>query len=153
VYYMATDSSGNIYFDYCAFNNYEECSYGLGEITNPTTSPTFVPLLAPGFIDFAGGVEINGNTLSVTDQETRNTYQYHLPITASSTPFRTLGPTVGGLAGGGDPVSGGFNSNGSQLVQGDADGFLDLTKVNNNHQSNAVTVDDLPSTEGAAYTP
>jgi hypothetical protein len=153
VYYMATDSSGNIYFDYCAFNSYGECTFGLAEITNPTTSPTFVPLLAPGFLEFAGGVEINGNTLSVTDQETRYTYQYHLPITASSSPFRTLGPTAVGLGGYGDPVSGGLNSNGSMLVQGDAEGWLDVTKVSNNHQTNAVTIDDLPSTEGAAYTP
>ena len=150
-YYMATDSSGNVYFDYDGCDNSYPYACGVGLAEFQPGSSGFTALLPPGTFQFAGGVEVNGSTLSVTDQDTRYTYQYHLPVSPSSTPFRTLGQTATPITGEGDPVSGGFNSNGSRLVQGDAYGFLDTTKTSSNGQKNAITVDDLPSLEGAAF--
>jgi len=153
VYYMATDSSGNIWFDYTGCEGSSSCGAGLAEITNPTTAPAFVPIFPPTTYGFPGGVTIHGSTLSVTDQVTRSTYQYHLPVTPYSTPFQTLGPTATGISGNGDPVTGNYNGSGSQLIQGDGYGWLDITKTHTNGQKAKVNLDDLPGLEGAAFVP
>jgi hypothetical protein len=150
MYYMGLDSSGNIYFDYEGEQN-SQCCFGVGEISNPLSNPQVHFILPPGTLEFAGGVSVTSNNrLWVTDQEARLTYEYALPLTSSSTPLATFGPTATGIAGYGDPVAGGWNSPISTLVQGDAYGWLDVTTAANVNTA-VVNIDDLPSLEGAAY--
>jgi hypothetical protein len=155
VYYMDLDSSGDIWFDYYGYNSSdEEYGYGLGEVTNPTTSPTFVAILPVGTLEFPGGVYVSdgGSVLNVTDQDARTTAQYHLPLSPSGAPFNTLGPTKEDVLGLGDPVSGGFNQAETKMAFGDAYGWIDRGTVS----SNAWRDIDNPGVilpEGAAYTP
>ena len=74
-------------------------------------------------------------------------------MTPYSTPFQTLGPTATGISGNGDPVTGNYNGSGSQLIQGDGYGWLDITKTHTNGQKAKVNLDDLPGLEGAAFVP
>lgn len=151
-YYMDVDSSGNIWFDYYGYYD-GEYGYGLGEITNPTSSPAFVSILKPGSLEFAGGVWVNGagTKLTVTDQETRDVYVYALPYVASETPT-VLGPTPENFFSEGDPVSGGYNSSDSSNVQADAYGWLDLGTVSSNKWTTAQSI-NIVAPEGASYTP
>ncbi len=153
VYYMATDSAGNIWFDYTGCQGVSSCGAGLAEIQNPTTAPVFVPVLPIGTYGFPGGLAIHGTTLAVTDQANRTTYLYHLPVTPSSSAYGTLGPTATGISGEGDPVTGNFNKSGSGLIQADSLGWLDVTKTKTNGQKAALNINYLPAIEGAAYAP
>ena len=115
-----------------------------------------IPLLAPGSIQLPGGVYVSngGYTLNVTDQLLLTTSRYHLPMSPSSTPFRTLGPTATNLFGLSDPVAGGFNPSGSRFGLGDAYGWIDAGRVHRMNQWR-----DVPTTscaggcEGFAFTP
>ncbi len=158
VYYMDVNARGNIYFDYYGCENTApySCGYGLAEVKKPT-SPSFtvIPLLSPGSIQFPGGVYVSGHgyTLNVTDQLLRTTSRYHLPISPSSTPFRTLGPTAPNFIGLGDPVAGGFNQSDSMLGLGDAYGWIDVGTNRSNKWSDVATTSCAFGCEGFAFTP
>lgn len=155
IYFFDTDSAGNLWFDYEGCTT--TCGFGLGEIQTPTSTPTFVPVLAPGTIGYPGGVYVSdhGTVLNVTDQEARTTTQYALPWTPSESPLDVLGPTYENLAGCGDPVSGGFNQKDSRQALGDACGWLDVGKIKKKGKSRyaAVTNPNFAGLEGAAYVP
>ncbi len=159
VYYMDVNARGNIYFDYygCENTSPYSCGYGLAEVRKPTSpSYTVIPLLAPGSIQFPGGVYVSngGYTLNVTDQLLRTTSRYHLPISPSSTPFRTLGPTAPNFFGLGDPVSGGFNPSGLRFGLGDAYGWIDVGRTHALNQLRDVATTSCGfGCEGFAFTP
>ncbi len=149
VYYMDVDSSGNIWFE---FQPNGQAVAGLGEVaTNGAVS-----IIKPaGTYGFAGGVYVSnsGKVLNVTDQSSRNTYQYHLPVTTASKPFNTIGPTQANVEGLGAPVTGGFDSSDSKVVFGDAYGWIDRCVVSTN-KCKAVANSNFPDgAGGAAYTP
>lgn len=155
VYYMDNDSKGNIWFDY-QYCPTSECEFGLGEVIHPTRKrPKFLKILPPGALEFAGGVYVSdhGKILNVTDQLTRATYQYTLPVSPSASPINTLGPTTANLFGNGDPVAGGFNQTETNLAFGDAYGWLDLGTVKKNKWTTETSINFSPSLSGAAYTP
>ncbi len=151
VYYMDVDGSGDIFFDYygCASSS---CGYGLGEIVAPTSASwTFVSVLPPGSLGFAGGVYVSdqGNTLNVIDQRARTIAQYALPgLTLSD----TLGPTAQNAFGCGDPVSGAFGLADKHVAAGDACGWVDVGDVSGNTWK-AVGGINFSGIEGAAFTP
>ena len=149
IYYMATDASGNIWFDYYGCTA-SLCGGGLADVADPTTTPAVNYILPVGTFEFPGGVSVVGQDLYVTDQGTLETYEYKLPVTASSSPVATFGPTQQGLGSTGDPVSGGWNSGSTELAQGDCYGWVDLISSGNT-VSTAITIDDLPCLLGAAY--
>ena len=133
--YMDTDDDGNIWFDFHGpILGNEQYSGGLGEVTHPTTKPSVKVILPPGSFRAPGGVYVSGHgtVLNVTDQLTRETYQYRLPVTPSSTPFNTLGPTRAKKKGESDPISGGFNKDESELALGDFRGAIDVGHVGTN---------------------
>jgi hypothetical protein len=158
VFYMDVDNRGNIYFDYAGCENTSpySCGYGLAEIKKPT-SPSFtvIPLLPPGSIQFPGGVYVSnhGYTLNVTDQLLRTTSRYHLPISPSSSPYRTIGPTAVNFFGLGDPVAGGFNPRDSRFGLGDAYGWLDVGRLPANQWRDIATTSCAFGCEGFAFTP
>ena len=151
VYYMDTDSSGNIWFDFADEPN-PYGHGGLGEVTNPTSARSVKIVLPAGTYGFPGGVYVSGHgtVLNVTDQNQRETYQYHLPVTPSSTAFNVLGLTVG------LPVSGGFNKTESAFVLGNyASGLINIGKLPVNRWSTkgcGLKGYESPCT-GAAFTP
>jgi hypothetical protein len=159
VYYFDASAQGNIYFDYYGCENYSpyNCGYGLAELRKPTSpSYTVIPLLPPGSIQFPGGVYVSGGgyTLNVTDQLLRTTSRYHLPISPSSTPFRTLGPTAPNYFGLGDPVAGGFNASGLRIGLGDAYGWIDVGRtLHFNKWRDVATTSCAFGCDGFAFTP
>ncbi len=159
VYYMDVNAQGNLYFNYygCENTSPYSCGYGLAEVRKPT-SPSFtvIPLLAPGSIQFPGGVYVSGRgyALNVTDQLLRTTSRYHLPMSPSSSPFRTLGPTAPNLFGLGDPVAGGFNPSDSRFGLGDAYGWIDVGRIRHMNQwRDVATTSCALGCEGFAFTP
>jgi hypothetical protein len=149
VYYVDLDSAGNIWFDYYGGCS-NVCGYGLGEITNPTTIPSFVSQLAPGSIAYPGGVYISANgKISYTDQMARTITRCTLPGLTGCTP---LGPTVLHL-GHGSPVSGGYNHAETLNIQGDSFGWLDRGQVNPNIWHYVHNNDMTAGAYGADYTP
>lgn len=146
VYYMDLDSSGNIWFDYygCPTSG---CGYGLAEVTNPTSSPSMVSIVAPGKIGYAGGVYVAANgDISVIDQNTHEVYVYN----SSGSLLNTLGPTAFGI---GDPVTGDYGSGDTKMAIGDADDWLDLGTVSSNKWKVGKPALAVSSLEGAAITP
>jgi hypothetical protein len=138
VYYIGLDSSGDLWLDY-----YGEYGYGVGEVTNPTTSPTFTTV--PASLEFPGGVYGAGNgKLTVLDQDTRDI----LSCTPSSC-GSYLGPA--GILG--DPVSGGFSSGDAKYAAGDCDDWNDIGTVSSNKWTIGKAPYDISCLEGAAYTP
>ena len=151
MYYMALDGNGNIWFDYYGSSN-SQCCYGVGEIAGATgNNPTVKFILVPGTLQWPGGIEIANNTAYITDPKTRLTYAYSLPITPSSMPNATYGPTPENKDGCGAPSSGGFNKAGSVLALADGCGWLDLTTIPGNANSVVHNNDFAPSLGGAAY--
>jgi hypothetical protein len=148
VYFMDTDASGNVWFDY-----YGSGGGGLGEMDKHG----HVYIITSGSLEYPGGVTIAGKghnqVLTVIDQDARVAYQYRLPVTSSSTPFNTLGPTKTNLYGYGDPGSGGFNVNGTKLAIGDFDGWIDICKAKTTKCKQATNVNLTAGAAGAAYTP
>jgi hypothetical protein len=147
VYYMDLDGSGNIWFDYYGCSSSKTCGYGIGEITDPTTSATFVSIAAPGTLQYPGGVyaSAGGTTINVIDQESRAVYQYN----TSGTLTATLGPT--GILG--DPISGGFNAKDAHMAIGDSFEVLDVGVVASNTWKPARAPYFIGPLAGAAYTP
>jgi len=157
MYFAAPDGQGNLYFDYEGYQN-SAFGFGIGEITNYTKPSAAVNFILPvGTLTFAGGVQVVNGKLYVTDQGSfcsgagGTTAEYALPLTPSSMPIATYGPTLADLNGCGDPTSGGFNSAATKQVQGDAYGWSDLTNTNTNVSAATWNIDDLPSVPGAAY--
>ncbi len=145
------DSSGNLWFTDSGYYDGSHYGYGLVEITNPTTNPTFTQVEPPGTYSFWGGVYVSGRgkTLNVIDEGARKVYQYALPLSPSGTPFNTLTPCQSGC----DPTSGGFNKGDKKMVIGDANDWLDIGTVATNHWKQAKSPQMNSSLSGAAYTP
>jgi hypothetical protein len=132
VLYLDVDRTGNLWFDFYGIGP-PGCvagGYGLGEVTNPTDNPVVSIIKAPCAHPFkaagsvAGGVYVSANGyLNITNEKTRKTYQYALPVTAASPPAHVLGPTRAAL---GNPIEGGFNRVDTILAIGDAAGGLDI---------------------------
>ena len=151
IFYLALDGNGNIWFDYYGSSN-SECCDGLGEIAGATGKhPSVNFILPPGTLPWAGPIEIAGNTAYITDPQAHLIYAYSLPITPSSKPFATYGPTPENKEGCGAPGSGGFNGAGSVLALADGCGWLDLTTIPGNSNSVVHNTDFAPSLGGAAY--
>lgn len=153
--YVDVDDSGNLWFDYYGCSKASQCGYGLGEIESPTSSSwQFVSILPPGAIERAGGVYVgaSGAVLSVTDQEARTVSQYALPLSPSGSPISVLGPTPTDYFGEGTPVAGGYNAKDGDLVQADAEGWLDTGVVASNKWKPILGL-NVRDPGGAAYTP
>jgi hypothetical protein len=152
--FMDIDASGDIWF---TFSGYAGSTYGfgLGEIASPTKDPTLTIVEPIGTYGFFGGVNVSqgGATLNVLDQQARTISQYHLPLSASGTPFNVLGPTPQNAFAVGDPVSGGFNKGDSKIALADTGGWLDLGTVSNNKWTSVASPNFYSGIEGAAYTP
>ncbi|MGC9992288.1 MAG: hypothetical protein ABSD52_07840 [Candidatus Cybelea sp.] len=155
VYFMDTDSSGNIWIDYFGSNGSGN-GYGLGEITNPTTDPQFVSIVAPGTFECGGGIYVstkNGaQAVNVSDECRRTISQYALPFVASESPT-ILGPTKENFLGQGSPLSGGFNKDDTKFVVGDSYGWIDMGKVADNFWKRRPSVNFGGYVPAAAYTP
>ncbi len=153
--FMDTDRSGNIWFDFSTSSQGSKGYGGLGEVTNPTTSPKIKIALPAGTYGSAGGVYVSGHgsVLNVTDQESRETYQYRLPVTRMSAPFNVLGPTLEKYSIEGRPVSGGFNKTESAFALADLT-WIDIGKLPANRWSMSPMADcaDNPCL-GVGYTP
>lgn len=148
IYYMDTDNAGNIWFDFATQPMGYGPGAGLGEVTNPTTSPSVKIVLPPGTYKDPGGVYVSnhGKALNVTDTSTGKTYQYHLPVTESANPFNVLGPAGIG------PVSGGFNEAETALALVDSRG-IDIGKLPENTWRTRQEKNCCLPFGGAAYTP
>jgi hypothetical protein len=156
LYYLDVDHAGNVWFDFMVTNPSTGIqSSGLGELTRGGKVSIIKPA---GTYGIAGGVYASngGTVLNVTDQKSRKTYQYHLPVTAASKPFHIIGPTQADVEGhGGDPVAGGFNSTDSSVVFGDGLGWFDRCTVPTGKCKAIATIDlrGGGGSRGAAYTP
>ncbi len=150
VYYMDLDASGNIWFDYYG-NLGSKYGDGVGEITNPTTNPTFVSILNPDSgLGCNGGVYVSTKgstqTVNVVDCSSRNILRFD----TSGTEIATLGP-VSII---GSPYGLGFNSTDSTIAVADSlFDWLDVGKVPSNSWSPAKGPYMVNSLFGAAYTP
>lgn len=157
--YLDVDSSGDILFDYSGGST--SCSQsGLGEIKNPT-SPSWsfvslIPCSASGPVRGPAGVYVGHNgstsTLNITDVSTNLIYQWVLPFNPSGS-YTTLGPTRKNIEGQGTPISGGFDLGDTQMVQGDAAGWVDWGQVVKNKWRIVLNADILGVGPGAALTP
>lgn len=160
--FMDIDRYGNIWFDFIGCKTRSRCGPALGELVKPTSAkPKFRTILAPGsFDECPEGIYISKKhrreTLNVTDSCTRELYQYHMPVTSRSKPFNVLGPTPT-IEGRGMPMSGGFSRFGTDVVQADSYGWLDVGNVSRNAWRTSAHVHVnaalLPSLLGASYTP
>jgi len=149
VMHMDVDASGNLWYTFLASGG-----QGLGEVTNPTTSPSAaVVLTATG--EYWDGVYASrrGRVLNIVAPQSRLIYQYQLPVTPSSTPINTLGPTPATLSGRGSPLTGAFGAKDATIVLGDEYGWLDIGTVSSNTWQTATGVNFYGGVFGAAYTP
>jgi hypothetical protein len=159
VYYMGVDSSGNIWFDYGIQFGSNPYTYGLAEITSPTSDPILKPIEPRNFVggvyENPGGVYVSshGKTLNVVDSLRREIFQYHLPLSPSGAPFNVLGPTYTDVQGYGFPVEGGFNKKETQMALGDVYGWLDFGAVSSNGWTAVANPNFYAGLFGAAYTP
>jgi hypothetical protein len=152
-YYMDLDSSGNIWFSY--YGCQTSCGGGLGEVTNPTTNPTFQSIIQPGTFECPGGVYISnsGNTLNYVDECQREIFQYAMPVSVSGLPSNTLGPTPQNAFYAGEPVTMGFNSTDTKVAVGDAAGWVDVGTVAKNQWKAIPSINFGSYVPGAAFTP
>jgi hypothetical protein len=141
--------NGDVYFTY---DGESTSCYGGGLAKE--SGGTVTVLESPCLLLFPGGVWIGGGNAYVIDQDARMVYEYSLPISPGATPIATYGPTKIGIAGIGDPDSGGVNAAGTKMVIGDAYGWDDVGKLNNNKWKVAFNI-NFASTgvEGASYSP
>jgi hypothetical protein len=148
--YMDEDTSGNLWLGFYGCTT-STCGYGLGEITSPTTSPTFNVIENPGTYEANGGVYVSngGNTLNVLDPETRLTYQYSLPLSPGGSPSNKLGPN----APFGYPEGIGFNSTDKNVILGDEYAWLNLGTVASNKWKQTKPILLISDVLGTAYTP
>jgi hypothetical protein len=157
--YTDIDSAGNLWFDFYGDGAGSCSGGGLGEVTNPTTSPTVSVIFPACTYEYPGGVYVSngGKVLNVTDQDSRKTYQYHLPVTSTSQPFNTLGPTAANGEGLGNPVAGGFNASETEFALGDGYGWFDVGTLPSNKWKDVATNDCPPEfaygCAGMAFTP
>lgn len=149
LYYMDEDPSGNLWVGFYGCTT--SCGYGLGEISLPTSSPTFTVIEPPGTYEANGGVYVSngGSTLNVLDPETRITYQYTLPLTTGGSPSNKLGPN----APFGYPEGIGFNSTDKSVVLGDEDAWLNIGTVSSNKWKQTKPVLLISDVFGSAYSP
>lgn len=150
VYYADADSAGNLWFDYSGCIG-SQCGFGLAEIQTPTTTPTFVPILPPGSIEYPGGVYVSnhGTVLNVADQGALTVQQYSIPTMALGI---KLGPTPLNNVGFSAPVAGGFSKGDVRAVYGDAFNWLDVGNVSTNTWTIASYL-GVTTAGGAAYVP
>jgi hypothetical protein len=148
VYYMDVDSSGNVWFDF--YNEF----YGAG-LAELTSSGSYNIIFSAGTYGFPGSVYVSsgGTVLNVTDQDSRMTYQYHLPVTSSSSSFASFGPTATNVEGEGDPIGGGMNATDTQMIFGDEGGWLDRCTISANKCKAVATINLPDGSSGAAFSP
>jgi hypothetical protein len=150
LYYMDEDTSGNLWVGFygCVTAG---CGYGLGEITSPTTSPTFTVIENPGTYLANGGVYVSngGNTLNVLDPDTHLIYQYTMPLSQGGSPANKLGPN----APFGFPEGIGFNTGDKNVVLGDEYSWLNMGTVSSNKWKQTKPVLVISDLFGSAYTP
>jgi hypothetical protein len=153
--YMDVDAAGNLWFTFVGYDSNNNYGAGLGEVTSPTTNPTFTIVEPIGTYGFFGGVYASnrGKTLNVIDQDARTISQYSLPLAPGGTPFSVLGPTYANAFGIGDPVSGSFNRPETEIAIGDSGGWLDIGDVASNAWSGTANPNFYSGLGGAAYTP
>jgi hypothetical protein len=143
------DPAGNVYFTYYG---YDTSCYG-GGLAEESGGSTTV-LESPCLLEFPGGVYIGGGSAYVIDQDARMIYQYTLPISAGASPTATYGPTATGIAGLGDPDSGGLNASGTKMIIGDAYGWDDVGKLASNHWGTSFNINMADTgVEAAAFLP
>jgi hypothetical protein len=143
------DSSGDVYFTYDGENS--SC-FGGGLAREHAGAITVVE--SPCLLEFPGGVWAAGGYVYVIDQDARVIYKYNDPVNPNDSPVATYGPTQVGIAGIGDPDSGGINAAGNKMVIGDAYGWDDVGKLNNNKWKTAWNINMADTgVEGASYTP
>ncbi len=152
-YDLDVDKAGNVFFDggyYCQYS----CEPAVFELSDPTSSSYVLTELTQPTADRLGGVYISndGSVLNVVDETARTVSQYRLPWVASETPFNVLGPTLTRM-GKGEPTSGGFDKGDKHLALGDADGWVDLGTVAENHWSSVTNKNLKNGDYGAAYVP
>lgn len=159
--YMDLDASGNIWFDgeFCQYtSSSSNCGYGLGEVTNPTSSSRsisialFFPASLGGEPDGGVYVSTSGGSqfVNVTVPDAREILQYKLPLGSNPKP-NIIGPTPQNYSNCGDPISGAFGASGA-LVQGDGCGWVDRKNVGKPFK--AITNFDIEYYDsGAAITP
>ena len=149
------DSLGNLWLR----DNGGGGSYGVAEITNPTTNPSMsqgLPLdtFTINSGDIAGfSISDSGTVLNVGDSS-HKIYQYALPVTYGSSPFNTLTPCFQGC----DPHGFGFGSNDRQIVVGDgapspSRGWLDIGQVSKNHWKKVTSRQFPAPLSSAVYVP
>jgi hypothetical protein len=157
IYYMDTDNAGNIWFDFATQPMGYGPAAGLGEVTHPTTSPAVKIILPPGTYKNPGGVYVSGHgtVLNVTDTAVGKTYQYHLPVTESASPFNVLAPKKHRRHDGynGGPVAGGFNQTETAFALVDSRGWIDIGKLPENTWLFRQKKNCCLPFGGAAYTP
>jgi hypothetical protein len=146
VAFMDLDSSGNVWFDYYGCGAGSQCGDGIGEITTPTSNPTFVSIEAPGYLQCSGGVYASGAgaVINVIDSCSRTIYRFN----TSGSQTGKLGPILLG-----DPIAGGFNPGDARIAIGDEKGWLDVGTVKTNKWQTVASPYFRDGLMGAAYTP
>jgi hypothetical protein len=152
LYGMDVDSSGNLwvaFYGYTSSNG--EYGYALAEITNPTSDPSFNVIEPAGTYEYDDAVYTSnsGGKVNVLDGDTREIYQYNLPLTYGGSPSKTLGPT----APFGEPAGLGFNASDTKVVAGDEDDWLNIGTVSSNKWTQTKPVLLIDSLFGSGYTP
>lgn len=131
------DSSGNLWV-----RDFGAGGYGVAEITNPTTAPSFNQILPLETFtindgDIAGFSISNAGTVLNVGDSSHKIYQYALPLAYGGSPFNTLMPCAQRC----DPHGFGFSSNDTFIVVGDGTtgtssslhgGWLDIGRVSKN---------------------
>lgn len=152
--YLDVDSAGNLYVGGfgCVGSS---CGYLVDEIGSPTTSPAIANLIPPGVIVYADSLYVSnhGKVLDLVDSNARTMSQYALPWIPSEAPFNVLGPTPTNYYGQGYPFAGGFNSDNTRVVLGDAYGWLDIGSVRKNRWSLVTNENLYQGVLDAAYVP
>lgn len=146
------DSSGSLWV-----RDFGEGGYGVAEITNPTTTPSFNQILPldtftihPG--DIAGFYISNSGTVLNVGDSSHKIYQYALPLPYGGSPFNTLTPCVRGC----DPHGFGFNRKDTLIAVGDGGpfkGWLDIGQVSENHWKKVSNPRFTVPFSSAVYTP
>ncbi|MGC2650006.1 MAG: hypothetical protein WA304_04290 [Candidatus Cybelea sp.] len=100
--------------------DFGEGGYGVAEITNPTSTPSFNQVLpldtfTINYGDIAGFYASNAGTVLNVGDSSHKIYQYALPLTYGGSPFNTLTPCSQEC----DPHGFGFNSKDKLIVVGD----------------------------------
>lgn len=150
------DSSGNLWLRDKGGGG----GYGVGEITNPTTTSSFSQILPFTFTidngDIAGFYISNAGTVLNVGDSSHKIYQYRLPLKYGGSPFNTLTPCSQGC----DPHGFGFDSADKLIVVGDgtingsADaGSLDIGQVSKNQWKRVAKARFTVPFSSAVYTP